>query len=61
MYYIYVSHGITHFWYGLALIVKQKWKNKIYKLEYLYQILGVLPKQTTCEMKAIEIKVYIQQ
>ena len=30
--------------------------------EYLYQLFDILPKQTTCEMKALHvIQVYIQQ
>ena len=29
--------------------------------EYLYQLFDVLPKQTTCEMKALQVQVYIQQ
>ena len=28
---------------------------------YLYQLSGVLPKQTICEMNALQVKVYIQQ
>ena len=29
--------------------------------EYLYQLFGVLTKQTTCKMKALPVEVYIQQ
>ena len=29
--------------------------------EYLYQLFGVLTKQTTCKMKALQVEVYIQQ
>ena len=29
--------------------------------EYLYQLFDVLPKQTTCEMKTLQVQVYIQQ
>ena len=29
--------------------------------EYLYRLFDVLRKQTTCEMKTIEVQVYIQQ
>ena len=30
-------------------------------LEYLYRLFGVLPKQATCEMKVIQVQIYIQQ
>ena len=29
--------------------------------QYLYQLFHVLPKQTTCEIKALQLQVYIQQ
>ena len=29
--------------------------------EYLFRLFEVLPKQRTCEMKDIQVKVYIQQ
>ena len=30
-------------------------------LKNLYQLLDVLPKQTTCDMKTLQVQVYIQQ
>ena len=29
--------------------------------EYLYLLFNVFPKQTTCEMKTLQVQVYIQQ
>ena len=44
------------------------WKctyHKIFDLrkgpEYLYRLFDVLPKHTTCKMKALQVQVYIQQ
>ena len=29
--------------------------------EYLYKLFDILPKQTTCEMEALQVQVYIEQ
>ena len=30
-------------------------------MEYLYRLFDVLPKQATCEMKALQVQGYIQE
>ena len=55
------SLGKMEFWTHWEIFVYRRISAIRKRPEKLYRLLDILPKQTTCEMEAIQVEVYIQQ